>query len=252
MRKLVCILTIAALVLIGTAVAAPVLPDEFYGSVYLNGNPAPAGTLIIAKVNDAPRGEITTTVAGAYGGPGNFDPRLYVNITEAEINSGGATIVFFVDGVQAFQTIKSGNSGKLDLFANDKAFATGTTPTAGSSSSGGSSVSSSSGTTSGGSIVSGSGSMTGTTSGNTGNGASVTTTPTTASRSSIYYKIDAPDTTPAVTTPVTTAVIPSQVVTTLPTTKKAGMNTFSTLTLIVGLLAILGIMGNTICPGKRR
>ena len=63
MRRMLCILTITAIVLIGTVAAAPVLPDEFYGSVFLNGNPAPVGTVIIAKINGEERGNFTTTEA---------------------------------------------------------------------------------------------------------------------------------------------------------------------------------------------
>ena len=114
---------------------------EFYGSVYLNGNPAPAGTVIVAKINGEPRGELTTTVDGLYGGPGNFDPRLIVYSTEDEVNAGNATVTFFVGGVQAFQIVpfKSGNPEKLDLLANSKAFDTSVTTVTTYSSSGSSS-----------------------------------------------------------------------------------------------------------------
>ena len=88
---------------------------EFYGSVYLNGNPAPAGAVIVAKINGEPRGELTTTVDGLYGGPDNFILRLIVSSTEEEVNAGNATVTFFVGGVQAFQIVpfRSGNSENL-------------------------------------------------------------------------------------------------------------------------------------------
>jgi len=126
MRRILCILALAAIVLISTVAAAPVLPAEFYGSVYLNDNPAPAGTVIVGKINGEQRGEITTTTAGAYGGPGNYEPRLMVSPTEEEVNAGNARVTFFVGGVQASQIVpfKSGNSEKLDLLANSKAFDT--------------------------------------------------------------------------------------------------------------------------------
>ncbi len=167
MRRMLCILTITAIVLIGTVAAVPVVPEEFYGSVFLNGNPAPVGTVIIAKINGEERGNFTTTEAGLYGSPGNFDPRLFVVATEDEVNAGNASITFFVGGVQAFQAVpfRSGGleSTKLDLFANINAFATSNTTNPISSSAGGSSG----GTvySSGGAVSSSSGTASGTTSG---------------------------------------------------------------------------------------
>lgn len=236
-------------ILVGTVSAAPGLPDSFYGSVYLNGNPAPVGTVVLAKINGETRGEITTTVTGLYGDSGNFDPKLNVAATEAEAAAGNTTITFFVGGVQAFQTVpfKSGGGAKLDLIANERAFATGTTvPPV--SSSGSSSVSSSggSGYSSGGSGSSASGSSTNTPSGSVAKVTEGISIPDTASRSSIYYNIDAPQTPPPVTTVlVTTSATPLPVVTTVPTTKKAGMEPLSILFLITTIIAAAGVLGRT-------
>lgn len=247
---------IAALVLVGTVAAAPVLPGEFYGSVFLNGNPAPTGTVIIAKINGEPRGEFTTTVDGVYGGPNNFDPRLIVSSTEEEVNAGTVTITFFVGGVQAFQTVpfRSGNSEKLDLLASSKAFDTSATtviPTY--SSSGGSSGGSGGG--GGGYVSPASGTGSGSTPVVPVKGTSVTTPATTESRSSVYANIDAQKNatmTPTVIT--TTAATMAPAVTTVPaTTKKAGAaGPLSALFIVGSIIAVLCIVGRTNDTRKRR
>jgi len=249
---MLCVVIIAAIMLIGTVAAAPVLPCEFYGSVYLNGNPAPTGTVIVAKVNGEPRGELTTTVDGLYGGPGNFDPRLIVSSTEEEVNAGNITIQFFVGGVQAFQTVsfRSGNSEKLDLLANNKAFDTAATtviPTYASS--GGTSGGSGGG---GGYVSSSPGTGTGSTPVVPVKSTTVTTPVTTESRSSIYAKIDATQNATPTTVIETTAATPVPVVTTVPATTKAGMGPLSVVFLVTSIIAVLGILGRSDYTRKRR
>jgi hypothetical protein len=245
MRRILCILTITAIILIGTVAAAPVIPQGFFGSVYLNGNPAPAGTVIVAKINGDIRGELTTTVDGLYGDQGNFDPRLFVTATEAEANSGNATIIFFVGGVQAFQTVpfQSGGPGKLDLLANDRAFGTDTTSATISSSPGGSTV---------GSVSSVSGTGTRTTSGNAVRGSNVTTTPVNESRSSIYYNTDATPSPLTSTEIVPVVATPSSVVTTVPTTKKAGDGPLSVVLLVASIIAVLCVVERADFMRRRR
>jgi hypothetical protein len=236
MRIIVCILAISAIILVGTVAAAPGLPDSFYGSVYLNGNQAPAGTVIVAKINGEPRGEITTTVTGQYGDAGNFDPKLNVAATEVEAASGNATITFFVGGVQAFQTVpfKSGGGEKLDLIANAKAFGSETTVAATYSSSGSSAV-----------VSNGVGEYSREGSTSSVQGVAGTTTPATASRSSVYYNIDGPQTTPAITLIPTTVSPSSPSVTTVPTTKKAGMGSYSMMFLVTSIIAMFGIISRS-------
>jgi hypothetical protein len=235
MRRILCILTISAIILIGTVAAAPPIPETFYGSVYLNGNPAPAGTVILAKINGDTRGEITTAVEGLYSGTGNFDPKLNVNATEEEINAGNATITFFVGGVQAFQTVHfiSGNLEKLDLLANERAFATDTTVIPTASSSGGSSV---------GYVSAASGTGTGTTSGSVVQGTTIITTPT-ESRSSIYYNIDTTPSSRTTTVAATAVAAQTSAVTTVPTTKKAGTGPLSIVFIVASVIAVLCVIG---------
>ena len=249
---MLCGLIIAAIVLIGTVAAAPVLPGEFYGSVYLNGNPAPAGTVIVAKINGEPRGELTTTVDGLYGGPDNYNPRLIVSSTEEEVNAGNVTITFFVGGVQAFQTVpfRSGDSQKLDLLANGKAFETvSTTVIPTYTSSGGSSGSSGGG---GGYVSSSSGTGTGSSPVIPVKSTVVTTPVSTESRSSVNSTNGAPTNTQVTTVKSTPITTPLPAVTTVPTTKKAGMGQLSIVFIVASIIAVLCILGRTDYIRKRR
>ncbi|MCG2769496.1 MAG: hypothetical protein L6435_14115 [Anaerolineae bacterium] len=90
-----------ALLTIPARAQAPALPHAFYGTVEVNGVPAPIGTQVEARGTGVLTGiegnPITTTEVGKYGGPGGFDPRLVVQGTVAQ----GTPIKFYVDGVRA-------------------------------------------------------------------------------------------------------------------------------------------------------
>lgn len=92
--------------------AGPVLPAEYYGTVTINGDPAPAGTVITALINSQVAGTITTTASGTYGGAGTFDPRLVVEGTES-----GQAIEFRIDGRTAGEasTFRSGSTSQVAL-----------------------------------------------------------------------------------------------------------------------------------------
>jgi len=241
MRNFLLVFILLVVVLSGIASAAPALPEEFYGYVSLNGNPAPAGTIIVAKINDQTRGTFTTTSPGQYGGSGNFDPRLVVTSTEEELSAGTASVVFFVDGVQAFQAVpfKSGTSEKLDLVANTRAFSGDTA--SGSSQSGSGSGSSGSGTvgSGSGSSYSSGGSTSGVSSSSPQSYSTSATAGASTSRSSIYYSETTAITQGATVkaTPILTA-IPNT--TSVPATTKAGFGAISVLVFagaIIGTLA---------------
>ncbi len=83
-----------------TPTSIPAIPHPFYGTVTIDGSDAPVGTVVTAKVGGVQYGSITTTVAGQYGGSGAFDLKLAVT---GEIDT-GATINFFVNGVDTTQT----------------------------------------------------------------------------------------------------------------------------------------------------
>ncbi|KAF1078713.1 hypothetical protein MKMG_00368 [Methanogenium sp. MK-MG] len=94
----------------------PLLPDEFRGSVTINGNPAPAGTVLTALINGEVRGTLTTTETGSYGGLELEDRRLIVTGYDGEV---GATITFTVGGHTAKETatFSPGETQRLNLSA---------------------------------------------------------------------------------------------------------------------------------------
>jgi len=121
----------------GAAAAAggtpPVLPHAFYGDVTIGGSPAPAGTVITAKIGGTECGSIQTTDAGKYGSPDeSLGNRLIVTGTA---DQEGAIITFYVNGVAAQETatFRSGAVTALDL----SAVAITPTPTPTSSTGGG-------------------------------------------------------------------------------------------------------------------
>jgi hypothetical protein len=104
------------LALVGCALAVPLLPAEFSGSVTIDGKQAPVGTVITAKIGDRTCGSITLAEAGTYGGNDLFDDRLVVS---GEENDASKTITFFVGGVKAQETAvyTPGAFSRLDLTA---------------------------------------------------------------------------------------------------------------------------------------
>ncbi|MDZ7729948.1 MAG: carboxypeptidase regulatory-like domain-containing protein [Natrialbaceae archaeon] len=54
------------------------LPASYYGSITIDGQPAPANLTVEAEINGSVRGSINTSSPGAYGGPGVGDPTLDV------------------------------------------------------------------------------------------------------------------------------------------------------------------------------
>jgi hypothetical protein len=100
-------------ILVGSAWAQPEMPPvphSFFGSVWIDGQPAPVGTLIEARGNDVLterpdlENPLTVEVEGRYGGSGALDEKLLVQADmsddEAELEDGDP-ITFFVNGVQA-------------------------------------------------------------------------------------------------------------------------------------------------------
>ncbi|PWR76236.1 PKD domain-containing protein [Methanospirillum stamsii] len=96
---------------------APALPCEFYGTVTIDGSPAPVGTILSAKINDAERGRYVLEEAGKYGGPGTFDQRLKIVAEDSDLSGGSPKVTFWIDGQKAWQetTFQPGISLNLDL-----------------------------------------------------------------------------------------------------------------------------------------
>ncbi|NLM29137.1 MAG: hypothetical protein GX216_01715 [Methanomicrobiales archaeon] len=105
--------------LVGMAAALPVLPDEFAGSVTLDGKAAPPGTTITARIDWNERGSTVVTVAGVYG-PLDSSDVLAVKATEDDLRYTASPIItFWVNGHRADQEIafESGTARQLDLSA---------------------------------------------------------------------------------------------------------------------------------------
>ncbi len=108
----------------------PGIPHAFYGTLTISGSPAAVGTVVTAKVGGVQYGSITTTVAGQYGGSGAFDAKLLV---EGDIAT-GATISFFVTGVDTTQTYAFSPGGVTELNLTAEATSDTTAPTVSSTS----------------------------------------------------------------------------------------------------------------------
>ncbi|PWR71960.1 PKD domain-containing protein [Methanospirillum lacunae] len=115
--KPVLALVVLLCALIMSAAAVPPLPAEFYGTVTLQGSPVPAGTVLIAKVNDQVYGQYTLKEAGKYGGAGIFDDKLMVVASENDLKMGPLSINFYIGDTKADQVVpfESGKVQKLDL-----------------------------------------------------------------------------------------------------------------------------------------
>lgn len=73
--------------------APPPLPALCYGELTVDGNPAPVGTKVVAKVDGVVRGELVSEEVGWYGGPG-LKSKLAVG---GEMHT-GKMIRFYVSG----------------------------------------------------------------------------------------------------------------------------------------------------------
>lgn len=112
--KTLCLVVYFAvtLLLVSTVLAAPGAPNKFYGSVTVNGNPAPDGTTVEAKmeIGDLKTVAVTNTINGKYG----YESLFYIE--DPDNNREGKTIYFYVSGVEAAQAIfTNGISTRLDL-----------------------------------------------------------------------------------------------------------------------------------------
>ena len=115
----------AALVVLFSLCSTPVsaqvppLPHAFYGTLKINGSPAPVGTQVEARGEGVDLGyegnPVITTETGKYGGAGQLEPKLIVQ----GFISDGTDLTFYVNGVAANQTAKwySGEFTELNLTA---------------------------------------------------------------------------------------------------------------------------------------
>jgi hypothetical protein len=107
MRKALTLLSIA--LVFSIALGIPAQPHRFWGTVSINGVPAPDGTVVDAKIS----GELVATqqtVSGWYGTPVSF------YIYDDEGVHSGKTIMFYVGGAYAANfTFKNGGTDPLNL-----------------------------------------------------------------------------------------------------------------------------------------
>ena len=106
-------LTICSVCLSASA-ETPVLPCEFYGPLYIHGEPAPVATVVEAKIGGAVYGRIVTTEQGAYGGPGTFDQRLKV-VVDNSVLTQNSLIEFWIDGQKAEQSVSYGAGSSTQM-----------------------------------------------------------------------------------------------------------------------------------------
>jgi len=122
--KMVAFMLLAMLLaLVATPVyadVAPTLPHAFYGTVDINGSPAPVGTEVEVRGEGVQTGvgnnPIVTVVAGEYGGGDDpLAPKLVVQGSVAD----GTTVTFYVNGFATGQTAQwhSGGVTEIDLAA---------------------------------------------------------------------------------------------------------------------------------------
>ena len=118
---------LAFIALIGSAFAVPGVPNQFYGDVRINGNPAPDGTSVTARIN----GEVAASVTVS-------DGSYNMKVKDPDNDRGGDTVNFFVDGKDTgvSKSFCNGCSDRVDLSITKETEETGTTESGGGSTGG--------------------------------------------------------------------------------------------------------------------
>jgi hypothetical protein len=115
-------LTVLSILIVLSGMAAmtsadgrPSIPNEFYGTVTLNGADAPVGTVINAYIDGELNGTIDVTTAGEYGGMPDLN---YLKVNGNESEDEGKTITFTVCGAAADQTDTEWHADDLPRILN--------------------------------------------------------------------------------------------------------------------------------------
>ncbi|MDO8728076.1 MAG: PGF-pre-PGF domain-containing protein [Candidatus Methanoperedens sp.] len=88
-------------------------PPGYYGNVIVNGQQAPPGTTIIAKIGGEVRGSITTSSSGLYGdNPG--PSKLWLTGYNNELTPTPATVTFYVGDIASQQTSTLTGAGTIN------------------------------------------------------------------------------------------------------------------------------------------
>ncbi|TYO96925.1 hypothetical protein [Desulfallas thermosapovorans] len=119
MRKLLGVVALALLLVTGLVINAqaqgtpPVLPALCYGEVYINGEPAPVGTEVIAKVDNDVVATILITERGWFGGPG-----LKTKLPVVGNDLSGKIVEFYVSGTVRGQRFDNVKAGQVEYWGN--------------------------------------------------------------------------------------------------------------------------------------
>jgi len=113
-KKILTIIIICASIAFSAGIVSaespPSLPVILWGNINIDGNPAPAGTIITAKVGTNPAGTTNVLTAGTYGEKANG--RLPVSAS-----ADGVQVDFYVNGIKATPSTTfmydSNDAGKL-------------------------------------------------------------------------------------------------------------------------------------------
>lgn len=119
-RKSILLSLLAAAIIGSAAASIPLLPCEISGTVTINGDPAPAGTVVVAYMENVEQGRITMTNPGLFGGTGPFDERIIIH---GGADGQGKAISFRVNDILVEKTIPfmSGESYRISLEATQSA-----------------------------------------------------------------------------------------------------------------------------------
>jgi hypothetical protein len=111
--KIGLLMILAILLLQGGASAQDALPlippPGFYGTISIDGEPAPPGTTIIGMIGEEELGSIQTTESGLYGEE-NGPVKFWINADESKI---GMKLDFIVDNVVAQQSSTLFDAGTM-------------------------------------------------------------------------------------------------------------------------------------------
>ena len=111
---IILLLLCAILGVIAPVSAVPPLPCSCYGIALLDGSPAPAGTLIEAKIDWNVKGNTIIQTAGNYGTDSTFGNVLLVSATEDDIRATSTpTITFWIGTIQAAEEALFTTGGKV-------------------------------------------------------------------------------------------------------------------------------------------
>lgn len=111
----IAVMALAVVLLAPVAYAAPPIPHSFYGTLKINGQDAPVGTVVTAKFGAGTiAGTHTTSQAGKYG---DVPTSSYLAVSHDNLVE-GETLRFYVNGVDTGQTaqfVPGGGPTQLNL-----------------------------------------------------------------------------------------------------------------------------------------